>query len=103
MRATVIGLWVVLAACNDASGGSRVDDILALEGDPAVGYEVYDAECAVCHGVDGEGGSGPSLAGEDEEREIVEVILTGEDEMPAFDDLADQDIADLLSAIVQGF
>ena len=96
-RWTWLGVIMTLAsACGDTA---QVDDILALEGDAVSGEEVVSANCASCHGVDGTGGSGPNLvaeAGEDD-AEWVEVILGGEDSMPAFVDvLTDQEIADVL-------
>lgn len=71
-----------------------------LDGDSTNGEAVFSANCASCHGADGTGGSGPNLvaeAGEDD-AEWVEVILGGEDTMPAFVDvLTDQEIADVLA------
>ena len=92
-----------LMACGDEGEGdaARVDTILSLSGDDVNGETVYSDNCAVCHGINGEGGSGPSMAqasGESDE-EIVSVVLTGEDEMPSFDNLEDQDIADVLAYI----
>ena len=85
-RWTWLGVIMTLAlACGDTA---QVDDILALEGDAVSGEEVFSANCASCHGADGTGGSGPNLvaeAGEDD-AEWVEIILGGEDTMPAFVD-----------------
>lgn len=107
MRAVWTLALVGLMACGGDEGGSeRVDAILELEGDAASGEAVYADECAVCHGVNGEGGSGPAMGdvvGEGD-AEIVSTILEGEgDAMPAFDTLADQDIADLLAYILETF
>lgn len=54
------------------------------------GAEVYQANCASCHGADGGGGIGPQLAGSaakqfpDIEDEI-EVVTDGRSGMPAFE------------------
>ena len=91
----LVGLMIV-GACD--GGGSRVDDILALSGDEAAGDALYAQNCAVCHGASGGGGSGPNLTGESLDGEVVQVILSGEDEMQAFGDvLSDQEIADILA------
>jgi mono/diheme cytochrome c family protein len=94
-------LWRVLplvAACNGGgSGGSRTDTILSLSGDDAAGETIYADNCAICHAADGSGGSGPSLNGEELDAELVNVILNGEDSMPSFDELSDQEIADLIA------
>jgi mono/diheme cytochrome c family protein len=92
-----LALLLSLAACD---GGSRVDGILALTGDATNGATVYADNCAECHAADGSGGIGPSLQGEASEEgggEVVEVVLYGEDSMPAFPDLTDQEVADLLA------
>ena len=94
-------LLSLTAACGQAGDAARVDTILGLEGDPVAGAEVFAAHCAACHGADATGGSAPGIAGEDEAEEIVEVVLYGEDTMPAFEDtLSDPEIADV-AAFVQ--
>lgn len=90
--------WLVLvfAGC----GGSRVDDVLALTGDAAAGQAVYQARCALCHGDNGEGGTGPAIAGEDELEELVEVVLFGEGDMSGFDGvISDQEVADVVAFV----
>ena len=97
-RWTWLGVIATLAtACGDTQ---QADDILALEGDATNGEAVFSANCASCHGADGTGGSGPNLIGEagEDDAEWVEIILGGEDTMPAFVDvLTDQEIADVLA------
>ena len=88
-------LTLSLAGC--ATGDSRVDTILGLGGDAANGGTVYAANCAGCHGADATGGSGPNIAGDTEVDEMASVILNGEEEMPAFDTLTDQEIADIIA------
>jgi cytochrome c551 len=102
----VFAALLAFSACNGEEDDSdRVSAILALTGDAANGELVYADECAVCHGADGEGGSGPSMSsvvGEGED-EIIGTVLEGEGSMPAFDDLPDQDIADLVAFITETF
>ena len=86
----------LLTAC----GSSATD---GLVGDPAEGANVYAANCASCHGVNGEGGVGPALAGEAEETaELEDIILNGEGEMPAIP-LEDQELADVIAYLQQTF
>jgi mono/diheme cytochrome c family protein len=81
-----------LVACGVSA---RVDSILALSGDATAGATVYENHCASCHGADGRGASGPGILGEEAE-EVVDVVLYGEEDMPAFaDTLEDQEIADV--------
>lgn len=89
-------LFSFLAACG---GTTPSDDILSLTGDAANGETLYAAQCAGCHGVDGSGtGAGPNITGEEVEDEVVDIIVNGEESMPAFgDSLSDQEIADVLA------
>ncbi len=62
-----------------------------------MGAEVYQNECATCHGEQGQGGLGPAQAGNTSLQNVQHVlaqILYGEGEMPAFaDELSDEQIA----------
>ena len=104
MRAAMLGL-LGFVACGSGSDDERVNAILDLPADAAAGEAVYDANCAVCHGADGEGGSGPAMAGiaSEGDVDIVETVLEGEGDMPAFDQLSDQEIADLTAFILETF
>lgn len=93
----------LLVGCADKGGddtaGDRIADVLALTGDEANGEALF-ADCTGCHGSDGSGGSGPSLVEEVPEKsseEILEYVIYGEDDMPAFDSWTDQELADLLA------
>lgn len=100
---------LMMVGCDEEKGGdARVDDILALTGDPAAGEAVYTTNCEECHRASGMGvddpvdpGIGENFAEVDEEdEELVPVILYGEGEMPAFEDiLTDQEIADVLAYV----
>ncbi len=70
---------------------------------PQAGQLLYETNCAGCHGEDGNGGSGPALAGtstlQDAER-VINQILHGGGRMPAFGSvLSDEQIAALTTYI----
>lgn len=72
----------------------------------ALGEEVYEAQCATCHQSDGEGTANfPALAGnpmvvDEDPTEMLDVIIHGRGEMPAFGDtLSDEEIAAVASYI----
>ena len=61
------------------------------------GRTVYADSCAVCHGREGEGGSGVALAGYEglaDHTHVIRQIIRGSQYMPAFgDELSDREIA----------
>src|SRR2546427_7797563 len=67
------------------------------------GYDVYLANCARCHGQDGQGGVGPKLAGVvtldfPDAREEIAVVPNGRAGMPPFkNDLNRADIQDVVT------
>lgn len=99
------GCIAILFAVACTGGDDKGEDysaILDLEGDATAGGELFADNCATCHGSDGTGVSGPSLIGMDDENEIIEYVLNGEDAMPAFD-FTDQEMADVLAYILSEF
>lgn len=96
MTRSLLFLLPLLVAC----GSDRADTVLGLEGDATAGELVFADTCASCHGVDGTGGTGPDLTAESEDdAELVEVILYGDGEMPAQDQLTDQEVADVVAFV----
>lgn len=94
-------LSLLLIACGsttdtggkDTSGGTDWTG-----GDATAGATVFADHCAACHGADGTGGSGPSLAGTNmkDDSEVVGVIQNGVGDMPA-QGLTDAQTKDVLA------
>ncbi|MCA9491382.1 MAG: cytochrome c [Myxococcales bacterium] len=103
MRGVMVAALALLVGCGgDGGGGSRVDDIMALTGDAAAGATVFDANCAVCHGADGTGGSGPDITSKSNPDEVAGYVLDGAEGMTAFDGvLTDQEIADVVAYVTE--
>jgi mono/diheme cytochrome c family protein len=76
------------------------DPVLDLQGNATTGAVVWQAECALCHGVNAEGTSrGGALLQPSTNRDAtaaLDVIRFGRGDMPAFS-LDDQTLADLLA------
>ena len=90
--------------CDGAEDPSRTDDILALTGAAGFGETVYQTNCAACHAADGTGGVGADLTVRvpaTDDAVVVDIVLTGTTGMPAFGNLSDQAIADLLAYLRQ--
>ena len=93
---------LLLAGCGPDQ--ATIDAIKGLNGDATNGAKLYEANCQVCHGADGVSGTArkrvPSeMAGNADE--AIGVILTGEDEMPAFEGtLTQQQIADIRAYVL---
>lgn len=78
-----VALGVAVTALTAACGGGA-----ETAARPTTGTGIYAANCATCHGVDGQGGVGPRLAGvaaryPDVETQIA-VVTNGRNAMPAF-------------------
>lgn len=91
--------FVVALFANEPGDGSSTG--AAAKSGP--GYDVYLANCARCHGQDGQGGIGPKLAGVvtadfPDAREEVAVVRDGRAGMPSFkDDLSAAQIQDVVA------
>ncbi|WP_419945948.1 c-type cytochrome [Candidatus Poriferisodalis sp.] len=100
MWALALAVIAGLAACgtSDATEADLERLELAFErADVALGSEVFDDSCSVCHGSDGSGGVGAALGGVDERlsvRNHLSVVWAGRGSMPPFGGiLADAEIA----------
>ena len=82
---------------DDEDDGNSYDP--ALIGDPLAGEVLFLNHCSGCHGANGLGGSGPSIAEdvrEEDDEDLWEVILEGDDDMPAIN-VQPQETADIIS------
>ncbi|MGD9739110.1 MAG: CHRD domain-containing protein [Bauldia sp.] len=82
---------VIAAAAADAGDGAP--DLAALMD---AGQPLYDRNCAGCHGAQGQGGAGPTLAGMSSLANaagLIGQIVYGGTFMPAFPNLSRSDIA----------
>ncbi len=96
--AALLGIVLTLAACGGGDDGATDDtgtDDTATETeesteegtvDSAAGEEVYQANCAACHGADLSGGAGPELTqvgSKYSADEIADIVTNGKGSMPA--------------------
>ena len=76
-----------------------VQDVLALQGDRDRGQEIFQMNCAVCHGIEANGEVGPSLLGvsarKSKSKLIHQVVSGNTPPMPQFQP-EPKDMADLL-------
>lgn len=100
-----------LAGCGDDDGGGGGESAgpppqqVVDSGQAAAGREVFGQSCAACHGGEGQGGTGPKLAGEQAYTDaelVVRQIREGGGGMPAFaDQLSEQELADVSAYVVE--
>jgi mono/diheme cytochrome c family protein len=90
--------FVVALFANEPGGGSGG----AARSGP--GYDVYLANCARCHGQEGQGGVGPKLAGGavvkafPDRADQIRLVENGEGTMPSFrGDLSRAEIEDVVA------
>lgn len=80
---------------------SRRDHVLSMTGDSSAGATLFAQNCATCHGPEGRGsGWAPNLYERVPTRtdeSIVQTLLQGRGGMPKWDELRDQELADLLA------
>lgn len=90
----------------------RQNSILAAEGDPVAGEDVFrntseDRSCTDCHGESGEGGQGPNLEGVFASKttwQALNTVINGRGQMPAWGEtLTDQQLTDLFAYLTQTF
>jgi mono/diheme cytochrome c family protein len=83
-RFALFGVLLAAGLAVTACGGGGEDAAA-----PTTGAEVYAAHCATCHGVDGQGGVGPELAGRMETAypdvdDQIALVSNGKGRMPAW-------------------
>lgn len=90
---------LVVALFGLISFDPYVNKVLALKGDLNRGQAIFQANCAVCHGIQGDGYIGPSLWGVSQRKSkahLIEQVVSGQTPpMPQFQPDA-QEMADLL-------
>ena len=98
-----IAVVLAFAGCGpSADEQARIDAVLGLEPDATAGAVVYADECERCHGPDGTGPIGKDLTvyvPDHDDETIVLRILRGPEDMPSFETLEDQQLADVLEHI----
>lgn len=76
-----------------------INDVLSLDGDTSRGQAIFQANCAVCHGIEARGNIGPSLIGVHQRKSdvhLIEQVISGKTPpMPQFQPNP-QEMADLL-------
>ena len=81
-----------------------VQSVLTLEGDRDRGQEIFQMNCAVCHGIEANGEVGPSLLGvsarKSKSKLIQQVVSGNTPPMPQFQPES-KDMADLLAYLEQ--
>ena len=78
-RLPVVVAALAVALLGGACGG----------GDSTSGADIYRENCATCHGADGQGGVGPTLAGQVADKypdiaDEISVVTNGRNLMPAW-------------------
>ncbi len=96
--ADIRGYLAQLGGAAKAEPAKPAAQAAASGGDAAAGEKIYAAQCAGCHGADGEGGFGPALAGAaivKDAAKFDEVVKKGRGSMPPYATLSDDDLANL--------
>jgi mono/diheme cytochrome c family protein len=92
-------LIAVLGAYQLRRADPYVESVLALAGDPVQGKVIFQLNCAVCHGINGQGLVGPALSHVSSRKSrvgIIEQVISGKTPpMPQFQP-SPETMADLL-------
>ncbi|MDQ0352886.1 cytochrome c551 [Alkalibacillus filiformis] len=102
----LFGLMMVVAACggggDDGANGNGGDDTTANE--TAAGEELYQQNCASCHGGDLGGGAGPGLvdaSDQYDQDDIVSIILEGYGSMAAVAGVSEAEAEDIADYVLE--
>lgn len=110
VNASPTGMWIMagivslvilaVALFSFMNFDPYVNQVLALKGDADRGRAIFQANCAVCHGIQADGYIGPSLWGVSQRRSqshIIHQVVSGRTPpMPQFEPNP-QEMADLLN------
>ena len=99
-----IAALAAFVASTGPGPGIPQDELLAGNGDAAIGGELFRINCAMCHNVAGAGGAltegkyAPPIMGV-EPKYIYEAMITGPQNMPVFNDhnISPQDKANIIT------
>ena len=112
---TSLLLSAAFLGCGDKTEDTAIDDTTEASTEPAgepsgedtsstgdapeeLGKALYEANCAGCHGNDASGTSAPSLL-EMSDEQFIEAVKNGKGYMPAFPDLSDTDIDNIIAFV----
>ena len=120
---TILLLSASIVACGDKTEDTGTDSTTETSTEPAgepsgepasepsgedtsstgdtpeeLGKGLYEANCASCHGDDATGVSAPSLLDKSDEQ-FIEAVQNGKGYMPAFPDLSDTDIGNIIAFV----
>lgn len=99
MKYLLFALPLLSIACEkEESDNEESVSIYDLDGDIESGETLYISNCSGCHSADATGGVGPNILDKEEEA-FISSIQEGLGSMPAFPDLLDQDIADIIAYV----
>jgi mono/diheme cytochrome c family protein len=95
---------VIVAIRYFQAADPYIREVLSLGGDPSRGRAIFQMNCAVCHGLEGNGEVGPTLLGVADHKtrvELIRQVISGQTPpMPQFQPNP-QDMADLLNYLEQ--
>ena len=96
----LISIVLLLSTYWEQQKNPYCQEVLALEGNIGKGRDIFQINCAACHGVTANGNVGPSLrniAKRKSKTELIEQVVSGNTPpMPKFKP-SSQEMADLLS------
>ncbi|GAA0462486.1 cytochrome c [Alkalibacillus silvisoli] len=104
LLAGIFGLMMVIAACGNGGEGTEGNGAEPEANGTAAGEELYQQNCAQCHGGDLSGGGAPGLqdAGADyDQDEVVSIILEGYGSMAPVQGVDEGEAEDIAEFVVE--